>query len=493
MSRNLIFYVLLMVLFGSLLWFVFNQGTKLEVLQSPPTGAEQTQELTSAGNAEVAVSAQDSAILVFFGSLFQNLEHPLSLLLIQIVVIVISSKLLAALVSKIGQPVVIGEVIAGILLGPSVLGHFWPGVSQFIFQAASLPNLNFLSQLGLILFMFIIGLELDIHLLKHKAHTAVVVSHASIIIPFAMGVSLAYFIYERYAPPHISFLAFGLFMGIAMSITAFPVLARILHERGLTKTALGSLAITCAAADDVTAWCILAAVIAIVQAGSGISAMFTVLLSIIYVIAMLKIVRPWLEGLETQYASTESLNKTFAVISFVILFLSALTTEVIGIHALFGAFLAGATMPAYVGFRKMLASRIEDVSLVILLPLFFAFTGLKTQIGLLNDGTTWLVCGLIIFVAVAGKFGGSSLAAKFTGQSWSDSFAIGALMNTRGLMELIVLNLGYDLGVLSPTVFTMLVLMALVTTFMTSPALYWIERIRNKQEAMSMQSLPERL
>jgi Kef-type K+ transport system membrane component KefB len=444
------------------------------------------------------VSAESSQVgagagVVFFRSLSENLEHPLSLLLIQIVVIVFFSKLLASLVRRIGQPMVVGEVIAGILLGPSVLGYLLPGVSQFVFQPASLPNLNFLSQLGLILFMFIIGLELDIQLLKNKAHTAVVVSHASIIIPFAMGVSLAYFLYETYAPPHISFLAFGLFMGIAMSITAFPVLARILHERGLTKTALGSLAITCAAADDVTAWCILAAVIAVVQAGSAISALFTVLVSLVYVFVMLKLVRPWLERVETQYSSTEHLNRTFAVIAFVVLFLSALSTEVIGIHALFGAFLAGASMPAHAHFRKLLASRIEDVSLVILLPLFFAFTGLKTQIGLLNNGATWLVCGLIIFVAVAGKFGGSALAAKFTGQSWSDSFAIGALMNTRGLMELIVLNLGYDLGVLSPTVFTMMVLMALITTFMTAPALYWIERIRWKLESMTAKSLPERL
>ena len=483
MNRNLIFYVLVIAIFGSLMWFVFNQGAKLEVLQFPQSSME---------NPKVEATAPEGA-LVFLRSLFENLEHPLSLLLIQIVVIVLSSRLLASLMSKISQPMVIGEIIAGILLGPSVLGHFWPGVSQFIFQAASLPNLNFLSQLGLILFMFIIGLELDVHLLKHKAHTAVVVSHASIIIPFAMGVSLAYFLYESFAPPHISFLAFGLFLGIAMSITAFPVLARILHERGLTKTPLGGLAITCAAADDVTAWCILAAVIAIVRAGTPISAVFTVLLSIIYVIAMLKLLRPWLRRLETSFASTESLNKTFAVISFVVLFTSALTTEVIGIHALFGAFLAGVSMPAHASFRKLLASRIEDVSLVILLPLFFAFTGLKTQIALLNNGATWLVCGMIIFVAVAGKFGGSLLAAKFTGQSWSDSFAIGALMNTRGLMELIVLNIGYDLGVLSPTVFTMMVLMALVTTFMTSPALYWIERIRWKRETMNAKSLPESL
>src|SRR5690349_8878811 len=480
MNRNLIFYTVVIAVFGSLIWLVFNQGTNLSEIQSPTTTAANTNGAPSVENPDLATTAPAGVVAAFLLSLFANLGHPLSLLLIQIVVIVLLSRFLASLVSKIGQPMVIGEIIAGILLGPSVLGYFFPGVSQFIFQAASLPNLNFLSQLGLILFMFIIGLELDIQLLKNKAHTAVVVSHASIIIPFTMGVSLAYFLYERFALPQISFLAFGLFMGIAMSITAFPVLARILHERGLTKTALGSLAITCAAADDVTAWCLLAAVIAIIQAGSFVSAVFTVFLSVIYVIAMLKLVRPWLERLETQYASTESLNRTFAVISFVVLFLSALTTEVIGIHALFGAFLAGASMPAHAGFRKLLASRIEDVSLVILLPLFFAFTGLKTQIGLLNDGLTWLVCGLIIAVAVAGKFGGSLLAAKFTGQSWSDSFALGALMNTRGLMELIVLNIGYDLGVLSPTVFTMMVLMALVTTFMTAPALSWIERIRCK-------------
>ena len=250
---------------------------------------------------------------------------------------------------------------------------------------------------------------------------------------------------------------------------------------------------TCAAADDVTAWCILAAVIAIVRTGTVISALFTVLLSIVYVAVMLRLVRPWLERLGIKYGSVESVNKTFVVLLFVILFLSALTTEAIGIHALFGAFLAGVSMPTSDSFRKLLASRIEDVAVVMLLPLFFAFTGLKTQIGLLNDGSTWLVCGLIVFVAVAGKFGGSFFAAKFTGQSWIDSFAIGALMNTRGLVELIVLNIGYDLGVLSPTVFTMLVLMALVTTLMTSPALSWIERVRWKREAISVESLPERL
>src|SRR5690349_2835652 len=288
MSRNFIFYTVLIAIFGSLLWFVFYEGAKL---QSPQSGAETPQSESTV--------VSEGAVGTFFKSVSENVAHPLSLLLIQIIVIVFSSKLLASLVRRIGQPMVIGEVIAGILLGPSVLGYFLPKISQFIFQPASLPNLNFLSQLGLILFMFIIGLELDIQLLKNKAHTAVVVSHASIIIPFAMGVSLAYFLYETFAPPHISFLAFGLFMGIAMSITAFPVLARILHERGLTKTPLGSLAITCAAADDVTAWCILAGVITVVQAGSAVMAAFHVFLSVDYVVAMLKLVRPWLERVET--------------------------------------------------------------------------------------------------------------------------------------------------------------------------------------------------
>jgi Kef-type K+ transport system membrane component KefB len=278
-----------------------------------------------------------------------------------------------------------------------------------------------------------------------------------------------------------------------MSITAFPVLARILQERGLTQSPLGALAITCAAADDVTAWCILAVVIAIVQAGTVTSALFTILLSVIYVFAMLMVVRPLLQRLAARHASAENLSRAFAVIAFVVLFLSAFTTEVVGIHALFGAFLAGVVMPAQVDFRKILAAKIEDVSLVILLPLFFASTGLKTQIGLLNDTAAWLSCGLIIFVAVAGKLGGSVAAAKFTGQSWSESLALGALMNTRGLMELIVLSIGYDLGVLSPMIFTMMVLMALLTTFMTSPALSVIQYFKRKRELMSVNPVPERM
>ena len=276
-------------------------------------------------------------------------------------------------------------------------------------------------------------------------------------------------------------------MGIAMSITAFPVLARILQERNLTKTRLGALAITCAAADDVTAWCILAALIAIVKAGSSESTLFTLGLVLAYMLFMLLAVRPLLRFLGKFFQRTETVSKAMMAIVFMVLLVSAYATEVIGIHALFGAFLAGVIMPQEFRFRHIVTEKIEDISLVLLLPLFFVYTGLRTHIGLLNEGHLWLTFGAILLVAVGGKFGGSALAAKIVGQSWKDSLTIGALMNTRGLMELIVLNIGYDLGILSAEVFAMMVLMALLTTFLTSPALYLINRlfrektIRNSQ------------
>jgi Kef-type K+ transport system membrane component KefB len=492
MSRNLVFYFLIVAIFSLLVWFVIDQGVKLENIQSIPTAMDESLEETSLGG-QIGSTTQKSTMFVFLNNFSHNAARPFSRLLLQIAVIVVVSRLLSFLVAKIGQPSVIGEITAGIVLGPSLLGLFWPGIGNFLFPPDSLPNIEVLSQLGLILFMFIIGLELDAHLLKNKAQTALVISHASIILPFFGGVSLAYFLYKTLAPPHVSFLGFGLFMGIAMSITAFPVLARILQERGLSQSPLGVLAITSAAIGDLTAWCILAVMIAVIQAGTVTSALFTILLSVIYIFAMLTMVRPLLQRLAARYVNAENRIRTFAFIAFVVLFLSAFTTEVIGIHALFGAFLAGVIMPAQVDFRKMLAAKIEDVSLVILLPLFFASTGLKTQICLLNDGSAWLICGMIIFVAVTGKVVGSLVAAKFTGQSWPDSLALGVLMNTRGLMELIVLSIGYDLGVLSPTVFTMMVLMALVTTFMTSPALSAIQYFRSKRKLIGVYPVPDRI
>jgi len=393
------------------------------------------------------------------------------------------------MMNKIGQPTVIGEIIAGIFLGPSLLGLFFPQFSNFLFPTESLVNLQFLSQIGLILFMFIVGMELDVGILKRSAKDAIVVSHASIIFPYFLGVLLAYFLYQNFAPDTISFTAFALFIGIALSITAFPVLARIIQEKDLTKDHLGTLAITCAAVDDVTAWSLLAVVIAIVKAGDITASLLTIFFSVVYVMFMIFVVKRLLNKIAQTHFTRETVNKPILAILFGILLLSSYMTEVIGIHALFGAFMAGVIIPANQSFRRVLAEKIEDFSLVFLLPLFFVFTGLRTQIGSLNNPNLWVVCIIIIAVAIIGKFLGSAFAARFVGQSWRDSLVLGALMNTRGLMELVVLNIGYDLGVLTPEVFTMLVLMALITTFMTGPSITFIDFVTKRRERLKLASL----
>ena len=458
--KNTIFYIIVTGGFSALIYWILTQGKFLEV-----------------GRNVVSVSSKNSQWTEFLASLLNNIQHPLAILLAQIITIIIVARFFGWMFRKIGQPTVIGEIIAGIVLGPSLLGMYFPEFSNTLFPLASLGNLQFLSQIGLILFMFVIGMEIDLKVLKNKANEALVISHASIIIPFALGIGLAYFVYYRFAPPGIDFLSFSLFMGTAMSITAFPVLARIVQERGLHKTRIGTIVITCAATDDITAWCILAAVIAIVKAGSFVSSFYIMGLALLYVLAMLFVVKPFLKRIGDLYRTKNKLNKPVVAIFFLTLILSAYTTEIIGIHALFGAFMTGAIMPDISKFRAIFIGKVEDVSVILLLPLFFVFTGLRTQIGLINDPYLWKITGFIILVAVMGKFFGSALAAKFVGQSWRDSLTIGALMNTRGLMELVVLNIGYDLGVLTSEIFTMMVIMALVTTFMTGPALDLINLI----------------
>ncbi|WP_428067816.1 cation:proton antiporter [Chryseobacterium gambrini] len=455
--RNIIFYISTIIVFSSLMYFFIIEGQTLEI-----------------GEKIITKTNNSSSWDNFLESFKTNLHHPLALLLAQIVTIILVARLFGWICMKIKQPSVIGEMIAGIVLGPSLVGMYFPEFSAFLFPKESLGNLQFLSQIGLILFMYIVGMELDLSVLRKKAHDAVVISHASIIIPFALGIGLSYFIYKEFAPEGIQFTSFALFIAIAMSITAFPVLARIVQERNLQKTKLGTVVITCAAADDITAWCILAAVIAIVKAGSFESSLYVILMAIAYVFFMIKIVRPFLKRIGDLQAGKSTINKPMVAIFFLTLILSAYATEVIGIHALFGAFMAGAIMPENAKFRTLFIDKVEDVALVLLLPLFFVFTGLRTQIGLLNDGHLWITAGFIILTAVIGKFAGSALTAKFLGINWKESLTIGALMNTRGLMELIVLNIGYDLGVLSPQIFAMMVIMALFTTFMTGPALDFI-------------------
>jgi len=465
--RNVFFYVLIIGGFSTLIYWISQMGTKLEVADKI-----------------IKTTTNNPPWVDFLHSLLQNLGHPLAILLAQIVTIILVARIFGWICKKIGQPSVIGEIIAGIVLGPSLVGMYFPEFSAALFPPQSLGNLNFLSQIGLILFMFIVGMEIDVNVLKNKAHDAVVISHASIIVPFSLGMGLAYFIYQSFAPVGVRFTSFGLFIGIAMSITAFPVLARIVQERGIHKTRLGTIVITCAAADDITGWSILAAVIAIAKAGSFISFLYTILLALGYVFLMIKIVRPFLKRVGDLHSTGANLSKSIVALFLVTLILSSWLTESIGIHALFGAFMAGAIMPASQKFRNIFIEKIEDIALVLLLPLFFVFTGLRTEIGLLNDAYLWEITGLIILVAITGKFLGSALAAKFVRQSWKDSLTIGALMNTRGLMELVVLNIGYDLGILTPKVFAMLVIMALVTTFMTGPALDLINWLfKSKAEA----------
>ncbi|ATB29216.1 cation:proton antiporter [Melittangium boletus] len=394
-----------------------------------------------------------------------------SLLIVQFIVIIGLSRLLGRGMRWIGQPLVIAEVLAGILLGPSLLGWIAPGAMETLFPSSSLPVLKMLSQVGLILFMFLIGLELDPKLLKGRGHASVVISHTSIVVPFALGAGAAYWFYPRLSEPSVPFSSFVLFMGVAMSITAFPVLARILTERRLMQSKVGALAITCAAVDDVTAWCLLAFVVSIVRATGPNQAAITTLIALGYIAFMLGVVRPFLARLGARVASREGLNQNVVALTLLLLLASALATEIIGIHALFGAFLFGSIIPKEGGLAEALAEKLEDVAVVLLLPLFFAFSGLRTQVGLLNTPENWAMCGLIILLACLGKFGGSAVAARLTGSRWREAGAIGILMNTRGLMELIVLNLGLDLGVISPTLFTMMVVMALVTTFLTSPLL----------------------
>ncbi|GGE99931.1 transporter, CPA2 family [Chishuiella changwenlii] len=458
--KNTLFYVAVIGFFAVLIYFISQHGVTLE------TGR----------NVQHAQSG-NSQWTDFINSMIFNLKHPLAILLAQIVTIILAARLFGWMSNKIGQPAVIGEMIAGIVLGPSLLGMYFPEISSTLFPKESLGNIQFLSQIGLIFFMYTIGMELDLKILKNKAHEAVVISHASIIFPFALGMGLAYFIYQEFAPANAPFLSFALFTGISMSVTAFPVLARIVQERGIHKTKLGTIAITCAAADDITAWCILAVVIAIVKAGDFGSALYVILLAVGYVLFMIKIVRPFLHRISTIYPTKSTITRPIIAIFFLVLILSSYATEVIGIHALFGAFMAGAIMPDNMKFRNIFIEKVEDVAVVVLLPLFFVYTGLRTEIGLLNDPHLWKITGLIILVAVTGKFVGSALAAKFVGQNWRESLVIGALMNTRGLMELIVLNIGYDLGVLDAEIFAMLVIMALITTFMTGPLIDFIDKI----------------
>jgi Kef-type K+ transport system membrane component KefB len=466
--RHYLPYIALLLVFGFGIWLILTAGSRFYSQGHVSALSRETAPLTpSPTPSDPSQFGPSYAIRIFQ----ENLRNSLGILLLQMVVIIVSARLVGNLFRRIGQPPVLGEIVAGIILGPSLLGLLSPETMAFLFPASSIETLMLLSQIGVVLFMFVVGMELDVRHLRQKARAAIMVSHASIIVPFFLGATLALLLFRSLAPARTSFTPFALFMGIAMSITAFPVLARILEDRGMSQTYLGSIALTCAAVDDVTAWCMLALVIAVAQSGGVAAFILTITLSLSFIGVMLLVIKPQFARLLDARPNRHehSRGRVAGILAFVLA--CALLTQVIGIHALFGAFLAGVVMPSTSGLRVLLKEKLETFSAAALLPLFFAFTGLRMQISLLNDWHSWAMCALIVLVAIAGKLGASMLMARWTGMFWRDSFQLGVLMNTRGLVELVVLNIGYDLGILTDRAFAMLILMALVTTFMTGPLL----------------------
>lgn len=489
MYRRLLGYFILLLVFGAGTLAAIQYGARLypDRAAAPQPGGP------SAAGAHDAAPQQQNPQPGDSGDSGKTLKGdervPFSVLLLQIIAIVGVSRLVGMLIRKMGQPAVIGEMIAGILLGSSVLGVLSPQAMAYLFPPQSLEILKLLSQLGVIVFMFVVGMGVDLQRLRSKAHAVVLVSHASIMVPMFLGAVFSIFIYPVAAPADISFSAFALFMSVAMSITAFPVLARILEERGLSETYLGNTAIACAAVDDATAWCLLAAVVAIVKADGLGGAVLGLAAVILFIGVMLFLVKPLAERFFRHDDEGNLPDRKYVPAALLLLFVSALFTEVVGIHALFGAFFAGVVMPTHVTLRKLLTERLGGFTSGLLLPIFFAFTGLRTQINLLDDWWDWMLCAGVILIAIAGKLGGSMLAARWSGMSWHESISLGVLMNTRGLIELVVLNIGFDLGILSPRIFSIMVIMALVTTFMTGPLFTLLDRWKQKEapEGLALQ------
>ncbi|HET6575965.1 MAG TPA: cation:proton antiporter, partial [Fimbriiglobus sp.] len=386
---------------------------------------------------------------------------------------------LGRLFVRIGQPPVIGEVVAGILLGPSLLGAVWPEAMHWLIPGPDADPkgqvaaaVRAIAQVGVILYLFLVGLDLNAARLRNEARATVVITHAGIAVPFVLGASLALWLYPTYSHSGVPFTSFALFLGAALAVTAFPVLARILTDRRMEKTDLGATALGCAATDDVTAWCLVALVVGVAQARVE-SAVVAGVGALAFIAGMFLVVKP-LAVRVSRRLDAGPLHPAAVPGVLAAVLVAALATTALGIHGVFGAFLLGVVIPHDGRLAREFAAKLKDVVVVLLLPAFFAVTGMRTEVGLLGGWQNWLICGAIILVATAGKFGGVTVAARLTGYRWRTAAALGALMNTRGLMALIVLDLGLSLGVLSPTLFAMLVLMALVTTMATAPALRWL-------------------
>ena len=467
MQRTAQLYLVIVGLAGFGLLFILHAGNRLHS-HALPLQPSSTINVSRPGVPIATPSVAES----FGAYLQQNAGDPLSRFFLQLFAVITVSFGVGWIFTRCGQPAVVGEMMAGVLLGPSLFGLVAPGAFQFVFAASSLEPLRLLSQVGVCLFMFAVGMEMDRAELRKKASTAIFVSHTSIAIPCLLGAGLAFLFYDRLAQPGAHFVPFALFVAISMSITAFPVLVRILQDRGILKSSLGQMASACAAVGDATAWGLLALVVAFAKSTDIAGAALCLGFVLIFAAVMFFVVKPnlpiWLgqEAIERPKPARSLLAIVMAIV-----LASAFCTQLLGIHALFGAFVAGLVMPTAGDFRAKLGVRLANISSVLLLPVFFASSGLRTEVGLLHGRTDWLICLLIIALATAGKLGGTSLAGRLRGMKWRQALQLGALMNTRGLMELIALNLGYELHSLSQRAFSMLVLMALVTTVMTGPLL----------------------
>lgn len=404
-----------------------------------------------------------------------------SLLLGQLVVILAATRLVGYLFARIGQPRVLGEMIAGILLGTSVLGALWPAGYELLFPRGSVRFLGALSQVGLILFMFLVGLELDLSTVRRRAGVVLLTAHAGIAIPMVLGVAASFYIFPRLAPTGTTFTGFALFIGIALAVTAFPVLARILATARWRGAILADVARSCAAVSDVTAWIILALVISIGRDTATQLPLWVTLGGLtLFVLVMSTIGRRAVALAADRLASggEEGVTEDTLAAVVVVALLCAVITELLGVHALFGSFLAGVIMPRHRGVAASLELRLREVLAVVLLPIFFASTGIRLRLGLIGGEAMWVTCALVLVAAVAGKLGGSAIAARASGLGWRDSLSLGVMMNTRGLMELVVLNIGLDAGILSPSLYAILVVMAFVTTLMTTPLLRVVDGVR---------------
>ena len=384
---------------------------------------------------------------------------------IQLIIILLAVQVFGYLGQFVGQPRVIGEILAGLALGPTLLGAVLPRVEASIFPGSALPTLQTLGDIGLVLYMFSLGTHIETHAMLKQGRKATIISLSGVLLPLALGGVLAFFLYPQFAGSKANLLSFMLLVGTAMAITAFPVLARILDERGMLATRIGVLALICAAIDDVVGWCLLAFVIAFIHATGAASVAMTIALLGLFVAIMLGVVRPLLFFADRHLKSKPALM----VLTMVLLLSSAYATNAMGIHPVFGAFMMGIILPRRTVYIEQV-HYIDQVNTLLFLPLYFVYNGLHTHIGLINSPALWLLCALVLAVACLGKMLGGSLSLKVLGESWKESLTLGTLMNTRGLVELIVLNIGLDLGVISPTFFAMLVIMTVVTTMMT-PAL----------------------